>query len=534
MFSGLGGVGKSALALYACQYAIASDVSAFWVSSGTGAPISVSLWRIARALPSPVPGCLNRRARTASSIQCGECWRLSPSPGSSCSTMPTTREASPPMAMTCLLAMAAGASGNGLVIVTSRLTDPGAWPQGFQTVIVESLSSDSGADLLLDLVSGKHPNARGERQDAIALAERLGGLPLALRAAGRYIDETATTTAGMFTDYTRALDSRFAAVLGTLPDARQDTTAAANRESVLATWSLSVEHLVDSGYRQVPQIMNILSCLDPSGIPPSLISRVQDYLAPRGATDLAAGPDLLATLRAMRNFGLVDIAPSQGKSLAFDNERVITDDSTMQVHRLVADVFDHALRGIPQEARPTYAATIKTLVAVLTHARKMGSAGILDASLATPHCARAAHSASRNSELYDRGGLRQFITAIGSASELMFKLPSSDSLGNCNNSWHSRSRLCGVMRSQYVKSGIPWPMNSGRPGKTTRPCDCSWTRRMGITAYTASCCRELSTLSWPPSIHLSCQERSVRGRLTWRSRPCVRSSACPSGRQIIR
>jgi hypothetical protein len=430
VFSGLGGVGKSAVALYACQYAIASKVSAFWVSSGTGAPISVSLWRVARELAEPGAGLPESPSQDG---VIDSVWRVLEATSKPWLIVFDNADDAKSLAADGYDLSAgngwARASGNGLVIVTSRLDDPGAWPQGFQTVIVESLSSDSGADLLLDLVSGKHPNARGERQEAMALAERLGGLPLALRAAGRYIDETATTTAGMFADYTRALDSRFAAALGPLPDARQDSTAAANRESVLATWSLSVEHLVDSGYWQVPQIMNILSCLDPSGIPPSLISRVQDYLAPPGASDLAAGPDLLATLRAMRNFGLVDFAPSQEKPQAVDNERVITDDSTMQVHRLVADVFDHALRGIPEEARPTYAATIKTLVAVMTHARKMGSAGFLDASLVAPHCARVTHSASRSPELYDRRGLRQFVKAIGGVTELMFPfLPSSDSL----------------------------------------------------------------------------------------------------------
>ena len=76
---------------------------------------------------------------------------------------------------------------NGVVVVTSR--DGRASVGGSNTRIdrVGRLPTDDAAAMLLDLTGGHG----GSNDDARLLAERLGGLPLALRLAGSYLASTA-------------------------------------------------------------------------------------------------------------------------------------------------------------------------------------------------------------------------------------------------------------------------------------------------------------------------------------------------------
>ncbi len=97
----------------------------------------------------------------------------------------------------------------GLLLVTSRRGGGRTQPSSrLRPVPVDMLDPDDGAQVLLD-----HTNGRGgDRTAARALAQRLGGLPLALTLAGSYlaqsvedlwVDDDAVTT---FQDFHAALD----------------------------------------------------------------------------------------------------------------------------------------------------------------------------------------------------------------------------------------------------------------------------------------------------------------------------------------
>jgi hypothetical protein len=87
-------------------------------------------------------------------------------------------------------------STRGLTVVTSRTGSQEVWGSRAVIHIVDPLHIQDGADVLLDLCG----ESAGSKQDAVALAERLGGLPLALRAAGLYLSRRGGVGCGCHRD----------------------------------------------------------------------------------------------------------------------------------------------------------------------------------------------------------------------------------------------------------------------------------------------------------------------------------------------
>ena len=95
---------------------------------------------------------------------------------------------------------------NGLLLITTRNSDEACWPEG-DLILVRQLGPGAGADVLADLA----PHA-GDRDAAVALADRLGCLPLALRIAGTYLRQEFVSWR-TFDEYRRALDAEGAATV---------------------------------------------------------------------------------------------------------------------------------------------------------------------------------------------------------------------------------------------------------------------------------------------------------------------------------
>ena len=77
---------------------------------------------------------------------------------------------------------------SGLIVVTSRICDADLWQPVAQMHLVEPLDSTSGAEVLIDLAP-----AGGSVDEGKVLSERLGGLPIALYQAGSYINSNFAT-----------------------------------------------------------------------------------------------------------------------------------------------------------------------------------------------------------------------------------------------------------------------------------------------------------------------------------------------------
>ncbi|WP_155354100.1 FxSxx-COOH system tetratricopeptide repeat protein [Acrocarpospora macrocephala] len=134
-------------------------------------------------------------------------------------------------------------SSSGLIILTSRISDQEAWGRFGRVVKLGSLSADDGAQVLLDLA----PDA-GTRDEAVLLADTLGGLPLGLRQAGAFLASPFAQPSS-FAEYRQALPVPFLQLMGT---------------RVVATWKVSLDALAGRGIPQARPLLRVLACFAPS------------------------------------------------------------------------------------------------------------------------------------------------------------------------------------------------------------------------------------------------------------------------------
>ncbi|MFJ4709522.1 aKG-HExxH-type peptide beta-hydroxylase [Streptomyces anulatus] len=196
--------------------------------------------------------------------------------------------------------------GHGTVLVTSRESRRERWGSWVECTPVEALGPEDGARVLLDLA----PHA-GSTAAARALAEELGSLPLALDLAGSYLARTraklwhAEGTPRTFPAYRRA----FAEQLGDMaydPDTSLAPPERARR-AILTTWEFSLDLLRrESGNDDARHLLRLLACFGPTPVPHRLLDI--GLLADAGLFENTPdGEQLENTLRGLAGLRLVDI-----------------------------------------------------------------------------------------------------------------------------------------------------------------------------------------------------------------------------------
>jgi tetratricopeptide (TPR) repeat protein len=199
---------------------------------------------------------------------------------------------------------------SGLLLVTSRVSDKAAWGWHAQLHLVGCLDDDDGGHLLVDLA----PHAGGY-EEARLLSNRLGGLPLALHHAGSSLG-SAFTAERSFASYRKALTDKFPLDLGVGQD---------QRALVTETWELSLDALASNGKKQARPILRILSCFAPSvEIPPILL----DTAIMEGVCEGRSQAEVHAGLQALLSVGLIETRHEAG---SLDHPAIV-------IHPLVADV----------------------------------------------------------------------------------------------------------------------------------------------------------------------------------------------------
>ncbi|GAB3842805.1 NB-ARC domain-containing protein [Dactylosporangium cerinum] len=188
-------------------------------------------------------------------------------------------------------------SSRGRVVVTTRDGGETTWPQPWcEPWQVGSLAPDEGAQMLLDR-SG--PWA-GDHEAAAALARHLGGLPLAMDLAGRYLGQARRLPVpGAVTDfagYLRQLREATAILIG-------------DDASILAqTWERSLELLEARGLTLSRSVLWTLAHFENASVPfwvldPALLS--------------GGDPDALRdTLQGLIDLGLLRLVGPIGSELA--------------------------------------------------------------------------------------------------------------------------------------------------------------------------------------------------------------------------
>jgi hypothetical protein len=195
-------------------------------------------------------------------------------------------------------------AGKGRVLITSQSA---AWPLG-RGVEVPVLSIDVAASFLVSRTGDS------DSQAASALAEELGGLPLALEQAAAYIETAGTTLAGyllMFRDRQEDLLAR-----GEAPGHPVD---------VAATLGLALSRL-ESEAPAAAGLLRLLACLAPEPVPLALLLSDADLV---GELD----PEVASVVEPL----LGDLVAAGDAVIALRRYSLITPagDGLVLVHRLV-------------------------------------------------------------------------------------------------------------------------------------------------------------------------------------------------------
>jgi tetratricopeptide (TPR) repeat protein len=194
-------------------------------------------------------------------------------------------------------------SGQGLVLVTSRLADQATWGREARLLRLTSLSDSHAAQVVLDLA----PDA-GDQTGAESLGSRLGGLPLALHLAGTYLSSGIGRWSS-FADYERALDTEDVGHRFFAPDP-DHAYSSDPRATVMRTWELSLDDLARHGLPHARSVLRLLSCFAPAvPIPLDLLdpSRMEALL-PAGS-----GPVELCVEQAVRGLARVGLIETNAR-----------------------------------------------------------------------------------------------------------------------------------------------------------------------------------------------------------------------------
>ncbi len=275
VLSGLGGAGKSSLALEHAWAQGPAHSALLWVEASDGAALNRTL----AALCGPRVLNLAEHEATDQGVQVAAVRRwLATHPGWLLIADNVDSEA----AAQALEDAGEGLAGlaGGHVLVTSRLS-PEAWGAHLPVLPVRELSDDDAAAFLLARTQGQRRARSDDAERARAIATELGGLPLAMEQAGAYVARKKLT----FEAYQQAWAEQREQVL-----AWYEPRVMAYPRSLATTWQTSVAQLSPAALR----LLQRLACLAPEPVPETLLDvRVGDEDA------VADGPEALIELAAL-------------------------------------------------------------------------------------------------------------------------------------------------------------------------------------------------------------------------------------------
>ncbi|MFV2198747.1 tetratricopeptide repeat protein [Nocardiopsis sp. LOL_012] len=317
VIAGMGGVGKSTVALLVAEQAIVSGHPLWWISAASGS-VSPDLLSLAKELGAPVTdiqNALNGQTDPSdvlwSRLERARGWTIVIDNADDVTSLAVSGRSA--------------RDGNGwlrgslkgTILVTSRDSDPASWGAHAHVHTLEPLSDDDGAEMLMDLAPGA-----GEANAARRVSSQLGGLPLALQQAGHHLS-VPFVEERTFDQYLASLPSSFAGLtrgpVGRTADAR---------ETVMATWDISLRTLEDRGVEHVRDLMTTLAFFAaPSPIPMSVLQI---------GTREGVLPDttLSAELPALRSTGLIVTAELIRATTVAP--------ALVAVHPVVAKAFRHS------------------------------------------------------------------------------------------------------------------------------------------------------------------------------------------------
>ena len=221
-------------------------------------------------------------------------------------------------------------SAAGMVLVTSRDGRTSSWGPWCSLYRLGVLASDEAARVLMDHARGYEE--LGSAEEAAALARRLGGLPLALKIAGSFLAESVAVPAAFaelgaactYSQYLAALEGGQLETVFPTPSAGEFTRDQA-RQVIGRTWELTLDMLTARKMPEARRVLRLLACLADAPIPYELLLDT-GILSDSPLLEGISGPRLWQILETLAGFGLIDLINGDGKNLA-----------SIRLHPLVRD-----------------------------------------------------------------------------------------------------------------------------------------------------------------------------------------------------
>lgn len=290
--TGLGGVGKTQLALeYSYRHADAYQI-VWWVRSEEPATLAADYAGLARRLDLPEKSSQDQRV----TVEAVRCW-LEQNAGwllvfDNAQNFKDLEDYLP-------------RAGSGHVIITSRNQ---SWGGVARMLNVDIFTPAESVEFL------RRRTGQDDENAAKALADALGNLPLALEQAGAYIEGTGISLSAylkLFKERQKELLSRGK------PDAYPDIMA--------TTWDISFQKASEEAPSSA-DLLNLCAFLAPDDIPKSLLTDGVEHLPEPLASTVTDEMALNDAVAALKRYSLMNVA---GKSLS--------------VHRLVQAVAQDRL-----------------------------------------------------------------------------------------------------------------------------------------------------------------------------------------------
>nr|WP_202523666.1 tetratricopeptide repeat protein [Kitasatospora sp. SID7827] len=190
-------------------------------------------------------------------------------------------------------------SPRGVVLVTTRQAAGHWWPAA-ELLHVGVLPRAEAAQVLCDLAPGT-----GSAEDAAAVADRLGRLPLALTLAGGFLAHQVISPWTM-EEYGRRLRERQDPI--ELIDRGALAPGHDTRHLVSGTWQLSLDSLVGQGLPEAVTLLRLLSCWSHDLLPLPLLAH--------SGPELPLPDDRVETaVRGLLNHSLTELVPGELRCL---------------------------------------------------------------------------------------------------------------------------------------------------------------------------------------------------------------------------
>lgn len=292
--AGLGGVGKTQIAIeYTYRYASEYEV-VWWVRSETAATLGADYASLASELGLPEKDAAEQQVV----VDAVRLWLREHSGWLLVFDNAEKQEDIRPYLPQ---------GGTGHVLITSRNQ---VWGRLASLLSLDVFERDESVEFL------QSRPRQDDADTADALAEELGDLPLALEQAAAYMDETGQSLAGylaLFKERRQALLERGAPPTDEYPD------------TVATTWGISFQRVEEESPLGA-DLLRLMAFLAPDDIPRSLISASTEHLPERLALAVDDALALDDAIAALRRYSLVEV-----------------DGEMLSVHRLVQTVVRDGL-----------------------------------------------------------------------------------------------------------------------------------------------------------------------------------------------